>query len=398
MSSGGSGGGGSQTVTQQQQIPQYEQQFSQQNQQLARSLGGNPYPIYGGQLIQGFTPQQTQAFQDVGTAANEWMPYMGGAVNATNAGLTMNAAAPAMGQLNSNYGGWALGQGANMAAGGATPAYDTSMINSGMANMALNPANAATVQSFMNPYVQSSLNPQLLALRTQLAQQQQGINSQATQAGAFGDARQGAQAALQNYYGNQATSGVEAQGFNTAFNAAQNQIAQQQQLGANQFGQGQAGALAQLQFGQGLMGQGFGAISGQQEAMMQAAGQEAGFGNQLAQMGGTAQQLGLQGAQAEYGAGQLQQQLQQQQLDTAYQQYLNQTMWPYQMLSMRESALSNQPYQMQTATQLPQANMVAQGLGAFAGLGGSLGSLFGGGQAAAPFGGAAFNGAQANVR
>ena len=92
--------------------------------------------------------------------------------------------------------------------------------------------------------------------------------------------------------------------------------------------------------------------------------------------------------------GQQQQTLGQQELNQAYQQFLNQANWPYQMLNIRESALSNSPYNMVNATTVPQANMAAQGFGATLSGIGSLGSLLSGnsGTNNAPFGGATMQG------
>lgn len=285
--SGGGSGGGSQTVTQVQQIPEFEQQFSQENQNIARSLGANPYPQYQGQLVAGFTPQQTAGMQMAGQAATAYQPDL-----ASAEGVAANA-------LNAS------------------------------------PSNPGVVASYMSPYVQSSLAPQVLAAQTQLGQQQNAINAQATQANAFGDARQGVESSLANWYGDQNLAGIEANGFNNAY--------------------GNALSTAQNQQALGLQGAGT-----------------------FANLGGLQQSLGTSGANALYNAGQQQQTQQQQELNTAYQQFLNQANWPYQMLNVRESALSNSPYSISNATTLPSANTTAQGVGSFAALSGALGSLFGG--------------------
>ena len=73
--------------------------------------------------------------------------------------------------------------------------------------------------------------------------------------------------------------------------------------------------------------------------------------------------------------------------------------WPYQQLNTRLSALSNSPYNMTSQVTLPNANMAAQNLGSFASLAGGLGSLFSGSgsSSVAPFGGSAYNPANAKV-
>jgi hypothetical protein len=299
MGSSGGGGTSSNTVTQVQQIPAYEQQFSQQNQALAQSLGSQPYPTYGGSLVAGFTPLQNQAIGAVPGAATAYQPLMGAA----------EASAGAAGSINP---------------------------------LALNPADPNTVAQYMNPYVQNALAPQIHQLQTQLGQQQMATNAQATAANAFGDARQGVQNSLNNYYGNLSLNDLLGQGYNTAYTNAMNTIGQQQQMGL-----------------------------GEQQAMNA-------ISQNLGNLAGQNQQLGLTGANAVYNAGQLQQQLSQQGLNAAYQQYLNQVNWPYQMLNVQESALSNSPYNITNYQTLPNANMTAQGLGTFASLAGAAGSLLGG--------------------
>lgn len=315
--SGGGSAPSSQTVSTSQQIPLYEQQFSQQNQALAQSLGSQPFPQYQGALEAGFTPAQQQGQGQAIDAANSYQPLLNAGVSATGAALS----------------------------------YDP--VQSG------NPANAGVISSYMSPYVQASLQPQITALQTQLGQQQNQLGAQATQAHAFGDARQGAQAALNNFYGNTALNGLEAQGFNTAYNNALQTATQQQQLG-------QAEQNLQLQGGQ-----------------------------QLANLAAANQSLGLTGAGAIYNVGQQQQTLQQQELNTAYQQYMNAVQWPYQQLNVQESALSNSPYNLSNQVTLPNANQSAQNLGLFSSLAGLLGgssSSQGG-----VFGGQAYNSSTARA-
>lgn len=338
MSGGGGGGTSSNTVTQVQQIPQFEQDFSQANQNLAAGLGTQPYPAYQAPLIQGFSPDQIQGMQMAQGAATAYQPDLATANAYTAAGV--------------NQGGSMIAN-----AAGANPIA------------ANDPGNVGVISKYMSPYVAQALVPQITALQTQQAQQQNAINAQATQANAFGDARQGAEQALQNFYGDQALSGLVGQGYNTAFSNAQQTAQGQQQLGlSEQQTQGQLGAtLGNLD------------LSG---------------ANQWANLGAQQQALGISGANAIFNAGQQQQQLGQQQLNTAYQQYLNAVNWPFQMLNVRESALSNSPYNMMNATTVPQANMTAQGFGAALGGLGSLASLLGGSSSSsnAPFGGSTIQG------
>lgn len=285
MSGGGSSSPPSQTVTQVQDIPAWAQQAGQQNYQLAESIASQPYPTYSGQLIAGFTPQQTQGMQDAQTAATAYQPDLSQAEGYTN-----------------------------------------------QAAQAWNPQAA---QQYMSPYAQSALQPQVQALQNQFAQQQQATNAGATQAGAYGDARQGVQTSLNNFNENQQLAGVEATGMNTAYNTG----------------------LSAYQAQQGVLGN---------------------AGNQLANIGAQQQNLGETGANAEFGAGSQQQQLTQQQLTESYNNFMNQTLWPTQGLNEQISALSNTPYTQANYTTLPPSNSTASNLGGFSSITGALGSLLSG--------------------
>lgn len=430
MSGGGSGGGGSNTTTQVQQIPEFEQEASMRNQSLAQSLGSQPYPQYQGALIQPLNGTQQYGQQLAQQTATDYQPWL-----ATSSGLLQNGADAsqfnnALNASNSTVGNALNPSGFNayqgMASNQIGSALNPNAFNSaqqsvlGAQNMqagATQRAQALTdpnaVGSYMNPFVQQALAPQISALNLQLAGQQNQINAGAAQAGAFGDARQGAAQGLQNYYGNQAFNQLIGTGYNNAYTQALSALGQAQntQLGAaGQYGNiantgmGLAGQQQQEQQ-LGLQGaQQYGTLAGQQQQEQQIGlqgaqqyAQNAGLSNQQQQtqlaaaaqaaaMGNQVQQQALTGANAVYNSGTQQQTNQQQQLNAAYQQYLNQVNWPYQMLNVQESALSNSPYNIATAVTLPSANSTAQGFGTLAGAAGLLGGLAGSGSNT-PFGG-----------
>src|ERR1700723_159144 len=194
MSGGGSGSRN--TNTQVQQIPAFEQEASQNNQALAQSIGAQPFPTYQGDLIQSMTPLQSSGQDMAVQAASAYSPYL---------------------------------QGANVTANGA---LDPSNVNAatsaaaGSAGQAQSLTNPNAISSYMNPYIQQALAPQIQDLQLQLGQEQQGINTNATQANAFGDARQGAAQALQNLYGNQAMNQLVSTGYNNAYTQAQSALGQ----------------------------------------------------------------------------------------------------------------------------------------------------------------------------
>ncbi len=375
--SGGGGGGGTNstnTVTTSQQIPQFMQDQVQSNLDLANSIGAQPFPLYQGQLVAPFTPTQQAGQQAAIDASGAYQPGLN-AATAQTAGVA-GAFDPATAQQNMQGGAGAIGNamGANQLSGIGAQTIGNALTNG-------SPANPGVIQQYMSPFVQAALAPQITAMNTQLGMQQRGIDQQATSANAFGDARQGAQSALANFYGNQSLAGLEAQGFNTAFGNAQNQALGQQQLGV-----GAGTALSNI----GAQQQGIGIQGGQALGQLGLSQGQGGLqsGAQLGSLAQMAQSLGLGGANAIYNVGQQQQQLAQQQDNTAYQQFQNQVNYPQQMLNLRLGAVANQPYNKVDATTLPNANMTSQGLGAFASLAGMLG---GGGGAQAPFGGQAIN-------
>lgn len=200
--------------------------------------------------------------------------------------------------------------------------------------LANNQWNAQTANQYMSPYAMAALQPQIQQLQLQQGQQARDINARATQAGAFGDTQYGNAQALNNFYGNLAMNDLVSQGMNTAYNTG---------LGAYQTAQSQG--LDQAK--------------------------------QMANLGGLQQQLGMTGAQGVFDMGTQQQQLEQQKLATAYQNFQNQVNWPYQQLNARIAATANSQYQLPTATLAP-TSATASNLGAFASLAGGLGSLLGG--------------------
>lgn len=450
-SGGGGSGGGTQTVTQVQQIPDWQQQAIPNNEATARSLASNPYPTYNAPIVADLNQNEQTGLQNAfNYAYSSYAPGMteaqttltnagamnptantGSAVNALNASTAAMNPFPAVSQgvygLNAATAAMNPVPGVSNAvnaldsqAAGMNPVGQaTQGVNSlALANLAKDPANAGVIQSYMNPYVQAALQPQLQAAQLQLANQQAQINSAATGANAFGDARQGMQNAYANFLGNQTMSGIEAQGYNTAYNsalqAAQNEQTNLLNLGNQQLNLGTLGVneqnalsnLAGNQLGLGTLGVNEQGVNNQMASNLLNVGSlgvnEQGVNNamaqnqlQLGQLGINAQQaLGqigmdqgqlatqnqtdaLTAANAQYNAGNIQQQNLQNQLTAAYQQYENQVNWPYQMLNVEESAVNSNPYLLSNSTTIP--NNPLSGLGSFASLAGALGSLTGSG-------------------
>jgi hypothetical protein len=115
---------------------------------------------------------------------------------------------------------------------GSSPLQQAASINAGNINVptgamgSFTPGtfNTATAQQYMNPYIQSALDPQIAEARRQSQITQMGNAAQATRAGAFG----GSRGALMNTetQRNLGTNlaNITGQGYNTAYNNAQQQF------------------------------------------------------------------------------------------------------------------------------------------------------------------------------
>ena len=358
-------------------IPDYARPFVER--MLGRTEGltdinQNPYQSYAGQRIAGFTPMQTQGFER--TANQQVAGQIGEGSNlASQAGQGMLSTVNPAGQ----YGQMGAGYG-SMAAGMAPTAqrYGAQGVGYGqMASQAGNQYNAMAtspyaMQAFMNPYLQASLAPQLQMMDIQNAQTQAKNQAQAVGQGAFGGNRQAVMQGQTQFNNALAKQNLIGQGYNTAFNQAQ----QAQQFGANlglqglQTGlQGQQVGLQGLQQANSLYGQG---MAGAQIGLQGVGAQQAGYAgaNQAAQNLGQLGQTQFAQQQAITNdmnrAGAVQQAQRQQGLDVDYQNYLNQKNYPYQQLAFQSDMLRGLPLTQQS-TSMYQAppNLASQagGLG-----------------------------------
>ena len=109
-------------------------------------------------------------------------------------------------------------------------------------------------EEYMNPYLAQSLDPQLQLLQQQLGTQNAQTNAQLAQAGAYGGGRQAVADAQNTLNSNLAANALISQGYNTAYNTAQqaftadqarNLQAQQANIGQQEFGATQAQTNAQ---------------------------------------------------------------------------------------------------------------------------------------------------------
>ena len=218
-------------------------------------------------------------------------------------------------------------QNINNSAGAAQPFYGAA---AGMTMAGAGPTNVGNVSGqdigqYMNPYMQSVVNPAAQLLNQQQQAQMSGQTGQAMQQGAFGGDRSGLAAA--NLAGQQSLA------FSNAINPL--------------YSQGYTQALGAAQQQQGVQ-------LGQQQQNLARMGQA---GQQIAGIGTAAQGAGLQGAQAQMAAGQIGQQTQQAGLSALYNQFQQEQSYPFQTaqflanIAEGTGALSGST----TTTQTPQS-------------------------------------------
>jgi hypothetical protein len=416
-----SGGGSTNTTVTNTNIPDYAQPYvsnmlnATQAQIYNKDMTGFnnyvPYSTNPTDYVAGFSPLQQQAQS---SAANLQVPgqynaatQLGSAAGIGALGTTGQAAqygqqGSQAGQYGQNMSNMYAGQGVNagMNAAGQSSMYGGLAANQGqqganigqsLGQMSTNPG---AVQSYMNPYLQNSLNPQLQLAAQQYGMQGAAQQGAATSAGAFGGSRNALMQGLNQQNQMLAQNQIIGNGYNTAFNQAQNQMnaANQAALSGNAQalqgyntglqGAGQAGSQAMQGIGLGLQGTNQAAnlgIAGAQAGLSGVGAQQAGYaqaGNQASNLSNIgsqqlAAQQGIIGTQSQQGG--IQQGQQQNVINQAVQNYATAQQYPFMQLGQLNAMLRGLPMQ-QSSTQMYQSapSTVSQlsGLG-IAGLGAS---------------------------
>jgi len=191
----------------------------------------------------------------------------------------------------------------------------------------------AAYEQYANPFQQNVTDIAGREMNRQYDQSLLGQNAQAQQAGAFGGSRHGILNAENERNRMQNMSDLQFRGAQQGFQNAQ-----------QMFGTDQARALQ--------------------------------AGSQAGQLGALQSQLGYQDAQALQGIGAQQQALDQQSLDTAYGDYLEQREYPYRQTNFALGALRGSPYETRTtATGTGMSTSAAPSI--LGQVGGALGALGG---------------------
>lgn len=281
----------------------------------AQAIANTPYQTYQGPMTAGASPLQSQAFQGLGSLT---MPS------------AIGDAAQTAGDVANSAGGLDF-----------TPnTFDTGTFN------------AYQAQQYMNPYLQSALDPQLAEARRQAQITRVNNAGRMAQAGAFGGGRQ----AIMESEGdrNLATNlaNITGTGYNTAYDKAAQQFNTDQ---ARQL-QGQQATEQSRQFGANYGLQGL----NQQLAAAQAQGS-------LGNMENTAQMQNLQGQLA---GGNQQQGIDQAGITADYNEFLAQRDYPMKQTQYLQSMLQGLPISTTTNQPSPQT-----GMGALTSTVGGLGTL-----------------------
>jgi hypothetical protein len=238
-----------------------------------QALANMPYQAYMGQLSAGESPLQTSAFNN---AANLQTPSSIGTA-ATEAGKIGTAA-----------------QGLN---------YSPTTFTNQYASPVGSSFDASQATAYMNPYLQTSLQPQLDEARRQSQITQTQNAGKMTQAGAFGGGRQAIlDAETQRNLGTNLAN-ITGQGYNTAygnamsqFNADQARKIQEAQYGAQYGSEAQRAGEQSKQFGAGFGLQGLqtGLQAAQAQGALGTQESQAGLNTLNTQLAAGAQQRGIE--------------------------------------------------------------------------------------------------------
>jgi len=248
MGKGSGGGGGVQqtesTVTQS-NLPEYARPFYEE--MLGRTVyeSTRPYEAFPGQRLAEFNPFETTAMQGIAemTAAGAPQQIRSASDIATQIGfqpsnLGMNIAQGFIpqaqfsgytaGDIASDYTAGDLAQGftagqraAGYQAGQFDPGYTAEQMNLGPGFQAGTIADAATIQSYMNPYQQLVTDIQKREAKRASDTQAAEIGQQAAAAGGFGGYREGVLQAERERNLGQQLQDIQARGDQAAFAQAQ---------------------------------------------------------------------------------------------------------------------------------------------------------------------------------
>jgi len=259
-----------------------------QNYDFAKSFAQQPFQPYTAPRVADLSPDELSAFASLRSAAGSPNPYSG-----TAAALTKNYA--------------------------NAPGQQYDFIRAIDDLPGAGGGKSGSISDYMNPYLEGVLGPQLREIALKGSLDRQGINANATSAGAYGDARHGVVESLQRKNENQLASDTTGKAWSDAFNNAMGlKVGDINRLFSTQQAQGQANETA--------------------------LGRQLGGAQELTNLDkyDVSRLLGLTGAEANAGA--TARGIEQSKLDTGYQEFIRQLQDPYQKAQFLSTLLRTTPY------------------------------------------------------
>jgi len=273
-------------------LPKWARQAGKSLYADATELSKTPFTPYEGERVAGLTGTQKQATSQ--------LKQFGSGLNTEGAQAALDKA------LNYNPEQFEYKDLADIIAGGGLDAY-------------------------MNPYTESVLDTAIRRIQEEAAQQQKGINSQATMAGAFGDARHGV---VQDRLGRSTqtaigdvTGQIMSDAYNQALQTLQGELGREQDIFFKNAGLEKDALGLGVTAGQSIM-------------------------DQYAQYLNSLQK-----------AGAVEQATNQAELDAAYQEFLREISYPQEMMNLRIAALGGIPMDQVTKTPSTAAQIAGGVLG-----------------------------------
>lgn len=354
-------GGGEQTSTvYQSNLPEYAKPYYQSMMNRALGESERPYQAYKGQRLAGMSSQTQQGLDMTRNYAQSGLGSMQTAQGL--AGLGGQAATNFINQgapnITNSYGGPAQG---NYTAG-----------QFGTGNF-----DAAARDQYMSPYMQAVTDRAKEDAVLNAMQEQQYRSSQAAAAGSFGGSRAAVQQQMATGDLMRNLSNIDVQGRQAAFENAQQQFERDRQATMQAQGMGEQSR----QFGYGATEDAYraaaqlGLTAQEAQERFRQSGFELGHGalNQsaqnLANLQGMSDEMMQARMKAMLGIGSTVEGYKQQQLDMAYNDFINQRDVERQNLQFLSSILRGVPISAnQNVTQTTPTNPLAGLLGSFAGL------------------------------
>jgi hypothetical protein len=327
--------------------------------QVMRDAAGNPiletgFQPYGGELVAGESPLQTQAYTDL--SRMQVAPQTAQATGFTGlAALQAQDLArydPLRQQQYYRSPFEPMGRG-RRGMGEVSPA-------GGMGGDMSAGRGMGPLGQYMSPYMQGVVEEQKRQAIQDYSRQIPGLRAASARAGALGGTRQALMESEARRGLGEQLGTIQATGLQNAYQQAVQQAMQDAQMRAQYGLQGAQLGEQSRQFGAGLGMQGL-------QQQLAAAGQLGQLGQQ--QYG---QQAGI--LQAQLGAGSQQQALKQRMLETDYQRFIDEMTYPYKQLEFMSNLIRGIP---STDSTTRVYSAPPSTLGMLTGVTGGLGGLFG---------------------